>query len=145
MYVELPEEEEEGEGREVCGKLLKSMYGTRDAAQNWDRAHAGFIKEIGFGAEIASPCVFKHEGRNMKAVVHGDDFTIIGRSQDSDWLHQKISTRFEVKFKGRLGQGKGDDKEIRIINRIITLTEAGIEYEADQRHAEMIVQQLEIR
>ena len=33
VYVELPEEDmEEG----MCGKLLKSMYGTRDAAHNWE-------------------------------------------------------------------------------------------------------------
>ena len=76
------------------------MYGTRDAAQNWEKAYAGFMKEIGFKSGIASPCVFKHDGRDMKAVVHGDDFTIIGRSQDLDWLRQKISTRFEVKFRG---------------------------------------------
>lgn len=75
VYVELPEEE--GEGREVYGKLLKSMYGTRDAAQNWEKAYAGFMKEIGFKSGIASPCAFKHDGRDMKAVVHGDDFTII--------------------------------------------------------------------
>ena len=33
IYVELPSEDAiEG----MCGKLLKSMYGTRDAAQNWE-------------------------------------------------------------------------------------------------------------
>ena len=37
VYIELPEEDSE-EG--MCGKLLKSLYGTRDAAQNWDR-HIG--------------------------------------------------------------------------------------------------------
>ena len=75
---------------------MKSMYGTRDAAQDWETAYAEFMKEIGLSKGVASPCVFNHEGRNMKAVVHGDDFTILGRSKDLDWLRQKISTRFEV-------------------------------------------------
>ena len=35
VYVELLEEEEDRKG--VCGKLFKSMYGARDAAQNWAR------------------------------------------------------------------------------------------------------------
>ena len=41
VYVELPEEE--GEGKEVCGKLMKSMYGTRDAelGEGVCRVHAG--------------------------------------------------------------------------------------------------------
>ena len=104
------------------------MYGTRDAAQNWEKAYAGIMKEIGFKSGIASPCVFKHDERNMKAVVHGDDFTIIGRSHDLDWLRQKISTRFEVKSRGRLGQGIGDDEEIRILNRIISSCNCRTEY-----------------
>ena len=34
VYVELPEEDyEEG----MCGKLVRSMYGARDAARNWER------------------------------------------------------------------------------------------------------------
>ena len=33
VYVQLPPEERE-EGK--CGKLIKAMYGTRDAAQNWE-------------------------------------------------------------------------------------------------------------
>ena len=32
VYIELPMEDHE-EGK--CGKLRKSLYGTRDAAQNW--------------------------------------------------------------------------------------------------------------
>ena len=33
VCVKLPEEDSE-EG--MCGRLLKAMYGTRDAAQNWE-------------------------------------------------------------------------------------------------------------
>jgi hypothetical protein len=61
LYVELPEEDRE-EG--MCGKLNKAMYGTRDAAQNWEYEYVEFLEGIGFkrgaakqkarGAEIAS-------------------------------------------------------------------------------------------
>ena len=34
VYVDLPDEDTE-EG--MCGKLCKRMYGTRDAAQNWEK------------------------------------------------------------------------------------------------------------
>ena len=45
VYVQLPDEDwEEG----MCGKLLKSMYGTRDAAQNWGMAYCDFMQSIGF-------------------------------------------------------------------------------------------------
>ena len=27
-----------------CGRLLKAMYGTRDAAQNWEMEYVGFME-----------------------------------------------------------------------------------------------------
>ena len=55
VYIELPEEDyEEG----MCGKLVKSMYGTRDAARNWEMEYTGFMRDAGFKQGIASPCAF---------------------------------------------------------------------------------------
>ena len=45
VYVQLVGEDfNEG----FCGKLLKAMYGTRDAAQIWEFEHNEVMKEIGF-------------------------------------------------------------------------------------------------
>ena len=74
VYVELPDEDYE-EGR--CGKLAKSMYGARDAARNWEMEYAGFMRETGFEQGVASPCAFYHVGRNIRAAIHGDDFTFV--------------------------------------------------------------------
>ena len=57
VYVDLPPEDQE-EG--MCGKLVKSMYGTRDAAQNWELEYSTFMKDLGFSRGRASPCVFHH-------------------------------------------------------------------------------------
>ena len=74
--------------------------------------------------------------------MHGDDFTVLASAVNLDWLFRQISERFEVKFRGRLGPEPSDDKAIRILNRVVSWTNDGIEYEADQRHAEIIVQHL---
>merc|ERR1711873_14263 len=63
-------------------------------------------------------------------------------AESLDWFRAQISQAFEVKFRGRLGPDQADDKSIRILNRVVYWTSRGIEYEADQRHAEIIVQQL---
>ena len=55
MYVWLPEEDNEP-GK--CGKLVKAMYGTRDAAQNWEWEHVEFLKSSGFKQGSATPCAF---------------------------------------------------------------------------------------
>ena len=48
VYVQLPEEDcREGE-RGLCGRLHFSMYGTRDAAQNWFAAYSQHLVQIGF-------------------------------------------------------------------------------------------------
>jgi len=58
VYVELLEgDREEG----MCGRLLKLMYGTRDAAQNWMECYSTVMRELGFRVDKASPCMFYHE------------------------------------------------------------------------------------
>ncbi len=141
IFIRLPDEDYEPG---MCGKLLKSMYGTRDAASNWEDCYMDFANEAGFKSGIASPCVFKHESRALWLTVHGDDFTLLGGDHDLDWFENKIKEEFEVKVRGRLGPGKEDMKAIRILNRIVEWTKEGLRYEADQRHAEIIVKELEL-
>ena len=139
VFVDLPEEDYEPG---MCGKLVKSMYGTRDAARNWEKEYTGFMRDAGFKQGLASPCAFYHQDRNIRAAIHGDDFTLLGHKQDLDWFRNKIKGKYSVKFRGRLGPGSDDDKSIRILNRIAEWREDSIRYEADQRHAELIVKHL---
>ena len=70
VYVKLaPEDAEEG----MCGRLNKSMYGTRDAAQNWGETYMQLMQDIGFNKGKSSPCTFHHERKELRAVAHGDD------------------------------------------------------------------------
>merc|ERR1711940_492141 len=94
---------------------------------------------MGFKQGRATPCAFVHRQRNLKLVVHGDDFTVSGLEGDLDWFRAKIQQKIEVKFRGRLGPGVRDDRSIRILNRVVEWSEEGIHYEADQRHAGLIV------
>ena len=48
---------------------------------------------------------------------------------------------YEIKIKW-LGPHKHHDKEIRVLNRIIPWTPQGIEYEADPRHVEVMLEEL---
>ena len=139
VFVQLPEEDAQ-EG--MCGMLLKAMYGTRDAAQNWEYEYAEFMQSIGFKRGIANPCVFFNPSREIRVVVHGDDFTVLAAEDNLNWFREQIQNRFEVKFRGRIGPSEKDSKSIRILNRVVQWTEKGIEYEADQRHAELIIQDM---
>jgi hypothetical protein len=78
----------------------------------------------------------------MKCVVHGDDFTVLGPESDLKWFARGFAKHFEIKVRGILGPDAGDMHEIRILNRIVRWTDEGLEYEADQRHAEIIVKEM---
>ena len=142
VYVRLPPEDHE-EGK--CGILRKAMYGTRDAAQNWEHEYIEFMEDDGFHKSRASPCMFYHQERDIRVVIHGDDFTMLGNEVELDWFRDRISEKFEVKFRARLGPEEKDDKAVRLLNRVIEWTEEGIRYEADQRHAELILQDMGLK
>jgi hypothetical protein len=86
VYVDLPQEDE---SPGMCGRLLKSMYGTRDAAQNFGMAYTQFMESIGFQKGKSSPCTFYNQKRELRCVVHGHDFTILGWSNQIDWFGRK--------------------------------------------------------
>ena len=88
----------------------KSMYGTRDAAQNWEYEYVEFMTQLGFRRGNFSPSAVFHGERQLRVVVHGDDFTILGDELELDWRRRAISGRYEVKFRGRIGPGEKDDK-----------------------------------
>ena len=50
IYIELPDEDrtEEDEALDNIAVLNFSMYGTRDAAQNWSDKVSAHLKEIGY-------------------------------------------------------------------------------------------------
>lgn len=80
VYVALPPEDfEEG----MCGRLNMSMYGTQDASANWEAEYSEWACSVGFKS---SPCIFWHPERNLRMVVHGDDFTTLGYESDLNWL-----------------------------------------------------------
>ena len=88
--------------------------------------------------------MFHHEPRNIRVVVYGDDFTVLGADEDLDWFRKQVQTRYEVEFKARLGGQKTDDKNVFLLNRPIEWTPSGITYEADQRHVEIISRDLQL-
>ena len=55
VYVKLPVEDKEGG---MCGKLIKAMYGTRDAAQTWECEYVEFMEGIGFRRDMSTTCIF---------------------------------------------------------------------------------------
>ena len=84
-----------------------------------------------FAVALPALAVFYHPDRHLSLVVHGDDFTCLGSRDDLLWYEKGLSVAFEIKIKGRLGESKDADKEIRMLNRVVRLDSDGLAYEAD--------------
>ena len=139
VYVELPEQDSAPGMR---AHFLKSMYGIRDAAQNWEREYTRALVGLGFLSGLATPCIFYHPKRDVRVVVHGDDFTALASGLGGNWLSEQLKKSYQVKVRGILGPDSHDDRCIRILNRVVTWEDDGLVYEPDQRHSELIVKQL---
>ncbi len=94
MFVKLPAEDDTPG---MCGLLLKSMYGTRDAAQNWEFEHAELLENCGFKRGEATPCILNHSARTLRLAVHGGDFTILGSQADLKWLQQGMRAKLKLR------------------------------------------------
>lgn len=115
------------------------MYGTRRAAQGWHDDYSVVLEELGFRRGISSTCVFFHVKRNIRTSVHSDDFAGSGSKRDIDCFKGELSKRYELKEEARVGPGKNDDNEGKVLNCIVRWTPRGIEYEADPRQGEKFV------
>lgn len=135
VYVELPWEAGAA-GR--CGKLLKWLYGMRPAASAWEKDYSDRLVEAGFRRGRAAPTVFFNAESGVRAVVHGDDFTFLGRGSELKRVERMMSGWYSLKVRGVLGPEAKDDKKIMILGRELVWGEFGLEYEADRKHAKMI-------
>ena len=142
VFIDLPAEDEEAKEGEV-GQLLLCLYGTRDAAKEWQKTLSRHLQRIGFVPGRGHPSIFFHPGRNVRVLVHGDDYLSSGYAKDLDWLKECLEKEYELQTQ-RIGVGAGRSVEGKILNRIVRWTSKGYEMEADPRHCELVLKQLNI-
>ena len=80
--------------KSTVGRLIKCMYGTRDAAQGWEATYCAPLLRLGFVRGIANPCLFTHKSRNVRLCVHGDDFLSVAKLADIKWFEEALLKEF---------------------------------------------------
>ena len=61
---------------------------------------------IGFAVGKGHPSIFHHHGRNIKMLVHGDDYFSSGHTEDLKWVADQLSKAYEIQTQ-RLEMGQG--------------------------------------
>ena len=116
----------EGQEQKVC-KLLRSIYGLKQASRSWNLRFDETIKTFGFEQNVDEPCVYKYikETKVVFLVLYVDDILLIGNdigllSDVKKWLVEK----FQMKDLGQTSYVFG----IQIIrdrkNRLLALSQA---------------------
>ena len=138
VFVELPPEDYQPGDEHMCGLLQYSLYGTRDAAQNWEGEFTSTLSDLKLTRGIACSCVWRGhiKVKDIVATVHGDDITVHGEWSAVELLIKMKPKRYEIK-KQVIGEDPDLEKSGRILNRVIARNHDGITM-ADQRHSERI-------
>ena len=55
------------------------------------------MREWGFKVGRFNPCMYQHPSKQIRCLVHGDDFVSVGDPESLKWMKDKLSARFEIK------------------------------------------------
>lgn len=102
IYMRIPQRCRSGREGLVC-KILKSLYGLKQAGRLWNKTIIKFFRKIGFILTNADPCILAYgQGDALILVgVYVDDLVLGSKSQDRlDWLKDQLMKEFNTKDLG---------------------------------------------
>lgn len=80
IYMEIPDGFEKKSGK-VC-KLLKSLYGLRQAPIRWNITFKQALHKLGLKSLKNDPCIFKNESNTIYLAIHVDDGILFGKNEN---------------------------------------------------------------
>ena len=75
----------------------------RPAASAWEDDFSEKLADMGLEKGRATPTAFYHRGKEVRCVVHGDDFTFMGEGEPLKEIADVMKMSYGLKVKGILG------------------------------------------
>ena len=97
VLIRLPVEDRMGADAGKVGLMKKSMYGTRDAASNWERDWQEHVKKWGFQLGLSSKNLFHHKENCVSGLTHGDDFVLTGPTKRLTEFENEMKSVYPIK------------------------------------------------
>ena len=137
LYIRLPEEDAQAG---FVGRLLRTLYGTRDAANAWDEFFNEAVVRREYEVGLSSPCLYYCAAEDSAGWRHGDDLVFEGPDEWLDRLEEGLRSEMILKRRAKLGWGTADDKHVTILNRLVDLNDASqvVSLEPDPRHVDLL-------
>ncbi len=117
-------------------------YVYKRQAQAWEEDYATKLNSIGFARGVFAPTTFFCKKLQVRAVVHGDDFVFLGPGPALSRVRCHMQKWYELKVRSILGPEPGDDKQATILGRILKWGSTALTYEADPKHAGLLIKGL---
>jgi hypothetical protein len=76
---------------------------------------------------------------DVACAAHGDDFTFCRLREDLLVVQSWLKEAFEIEVRGMLGELDVEDKPAAILGRTVRWCDDGIEYEADTKHPQKLL------
>ena len=98
IYMQLPPGTEfTMNGEVVVVRLLKSLYGLKQAGREWYLVLSTILISLGFLQSAVDPCLFVHPSRQINILAYVDDLLVVCMStNDFQWLTTQLSKHFEI-------------------------------------------------
>lgn len=71
-------------------------------------------------------------------MVHVDDFVFVVADPDLGLVLKVLQVHYELKHRGRLGLGPGDQSRMDMLGRAIEISDEGISWSGDPRHQDLL-------
>ena len=104
IYIRIPQGCQAGQEGLVC-KILKSLYGLKQAGRLWNKTIIKFFRRIGFTPTNADACILtiKWKGELIIIGVYVDDLVLGSRSLEAlEWLKDQLMREFSMKDLGEV-------------------------------------------
>jgi len=123
IYLNLPDGfQDQGDNGDVVCRLLKSLYGLKQASRVWAKVLRDFLVGHGLARLESDHCIYV--GKNLIVAIYVDDILILSNPKHKRSLRQlkaELKTRFKMKDLGPVKRYLGI--EVRRTKRQISLTQ----------------------
>ena len=127
--------------RDVTLKLNKTMYGTQDASNAWQKLWCEHLRNNGFELGANNPALYRSELVN--GFCHGDDFVTAAAEDQKEVFGKMLQEKFDTRRIGMIGAAKHLDKELEVLHRSVrVINDELMEIEADQKHVPRLLEDL---
>ena len=138
VYVEPPSELHRPG---LVAKLNKTMYGTQDASNAWQKLWREHLRSNGFELGASNPAL--HRSELVSGFRHGDYFVIVAAYDQIECFGKLLQEKFDTRRIGMKGAAEHFWTELEVLHRSVRVIDDELmEIEVHQKHVLQLLEDL---